>query len=389
MDKLVSVIMPVYNVEKSYLVTAIESILNQTYPNIELIIIDSSDKNDVKKILSEWNDKRIQYCYREKNGISDALNYGLKIAKGDYIARMDADDISLPSRLERQILFLEKFLDIDVVGTYLDRMDSNGNIIDSSPVNDAEDYETIKSKMIFSNVIGHPTVMFRKKVIDAGWRYRSVYGEDHDLWTRMIPTIKFANIGEVLLHYRAYEGSISFQSSRFALALNVAKATKKYVEVLFDFDISIYKDEDFAKNYYLYFFYDDIERNLTDYIMRQFSLLYQIYQKNVEMHVIKPKVLIPILNERWQMIMNLTDCILPELNAMYRSLKFDMDKDIVFINHIADICNCEVTDQNKFQEIVHDIFYRNELLLKEQFSGKKNFLAWVSREELFWRDVNN
>ena len=71
MDKLVSVIMPVYNVEKSYLVTAIESILNQTYPNIELIIIDSSDKNDVKKILSEWNDKRIP----EEEGPLGHLHY--------------------------------------------------------------------------------------------------------------------------------------------------------------------------------------------------------------------------------------------------------------------------------------------------------------------------
>lgn len=373
--------MPVYNVETSYLMAAIESILNQTYANLELIIIDSSDKNDVKKLVSDWKDIRLQYYFRERNGISDALNYGLKIAKGSYIARMDADDISLSSRFEKQVLFLEKFSDVDVVGTYLDWMDCNGNIIDPSPMSEAEDYETIKSKMIFSNVIGHPTVMLRKKVIDAGWSYRKVYGEDHDLWTRMIPTIKFANIGEVLLHYRQYEGSISFQGSRFAVALDVAKATKKYVEVLFDIDISRYKDEDFAKNYYLYFFYDEIEKNLTAYIMRQLSLLYQIYRKNEEMCVIELKALVPVLNERWQMIMNLIDCILPELNAMYKSLKFDMKKERFFIYHIADICNCKVDDQNEFQRMVYDIFYRNELLLKEQFSGRKNFLIYGMGEQ--------
>lgn len=249
MDKLVSVIMPVYNVKYRYLLTAIDSILNQPYSNIELIIVDSSDENSLSKSLLELNDIRLHYCFREKNGISDALNYGLEMAKGEYIARMDADDISLPLRLEKQITFLENHTDIDVIGTYFDTIDSNNNIFEQNSMIQAEDYETIKSYMIFDNPIAHPTVVFRKAIIDAGWRYRNVHAEDYDLWIRMLPSVKFANIGEKLLYYRQYGGNTSFQTSRYGIALEVARATQKYIKELFDINTAKYKDEDFSKGY--------------------------------------------------------------------------------------------------------------------------------------------
>lgn len=380
-DKLISVIMPIYNSKISFLVASIDSILNQTYHNIELIIVDSSDKNDICSLIQQRDDRRICYRFREKNGISDALNYGLDIAKGDFIARMDADDIALPQRLEKQVAFLDKHSDTDVVGTYFERIDIDGNIIENKSLLGMGNYEAIKSNMIFDNPIGHPTVMFRKKVIDAGWRYRNVYAEDYDLWTRMLPSVKFANVEEVLLQYRQYEDSTSFTHSRYAIVSSVVHSTKKYLKDLLHLNILNNKDMDFAKNYYLYFFSDEIGKELTGYIMRQFSLLYQIYLKNQEIRVIESASLIHVLNKRWKTIIELTDFILPELNKIYERVTSSVRDQIFFVELIAETVGCNMADYEKLYGILSQVFYRNEQLLKETYSEKKNFLIYGMGEQ--------
>lgn len=380
-DKLVSVIMPVYNIKTSFLMASIDSILNQTYHNIELIVVDSSDKEDICNLLRQKDDRRIHYYFREKNGISDALNYGLNIAKGEFIARMDGDDIALPLRLEKQVAFLERHSDIDVVGTYFDRMDIDGNMIENKNLSGTGNYEAIKSNMIFDNPIGHPTIMFRKKVIDAGWRYRNVYGEDYDLWTRMLPSVKFANLEEVLLRYRQYEDSISFTRSRYKIVSSVVTSTKKYLEELLHLDISKNKDMDFAKNYYLYFFSNEIGKELTGYIMRQFCLLYQIYLKNQEIHAIEELLLVNILNKRWKTIIELTDFILPEVNNIYECAKSSVLDNHFFVDSTAKTVGCKTTDYGKLYEILSGIFYKNEQILKEIFSEEKNFLIYGMGEQ--------
>ena len=116
----ISVIMPVYNTEKEYLTEAIESILNQTFQDFEFLIIDDgSTEPHVKETILSYNDNRIKYFYKENSGVADTLNFGLSKANGQYIARMDADDISLPERFEKQVSFLDCNPDIYCQGLFL------------------------------------------------------------------------------------------------------------------------------------------------------------------------------------------------------------------------------------------------------------------------------
>lgn len=381
MNKLVSVVIPIYNTELSYLKTAIRSILDQTYQNLELILVDSSDKKDIRNMIYKQNDARIHYYFRKKHGIYDALNFGIELANGEYIARMDADDISLPKRLEKQVAFLERFPDVDVLGAYYEAIDSNGNIRENKSMFEVSDYESIKSSMIFDNPMNHPTIMFRRKIIDAGWRYHNVYGEDHDLWTRMLPTVRFANINEKLLQYRQYGGNISFQLSRFSIARNVAETTKRYIESLFSIDTTKYMLEDFAKNYYLYFFYPEIGRNFTEYFMRQFSLLVQIYLQNETMHLIEPKALVLALNRRWITLMGVADYIVPELKDLYTTLASQFSETIFFADNLSKFYGYNIPDYEKVFLRLKNSFQENERLFEKLLSEEKSFLMYGMGEQ--------
>lgn len=127
-ELLVSIVMPVYNVEK-YLQESINSILNQTYRNIELIIIDDGSTDSSVKIIKNYKDERIKAFYFENGGCSKQRNFGLTAASGYYLALMDADDISECDRIKNQVEFLQSNIDIDVLGTNASIIDNNGKII--------------------------------------------------------------------------------------------------------------------------------------------------------------------------------------------------------------------------------------------------------------------
>ena len=205
--ELVSVIIPLYN-ETKYLNEALDSICNQTYDNLEILIIDSSTDPSVEKILKNYSEK-IKVIKQEKCGVAAALNCGLENAQGAYIARMDADDISMSNRIEQQVEFLSNNLMIDVVGSRAIVIDAEGRTEWTSSVPCL--HENIETNLIFENPMWHPTIMFRKKLVDEGWRYdTSKRTEDYDLWTRLIASgVKFANIYDVLLKYRQYGGNCS------------------------------------------------------------------------------------------------------------------------------------------------------------------------------------
>ena len=159
----ISVIMAVYNGEK-FLEEAIGSILKQTFLNFEFIIIDDGSEDTSLKIIKNFKDKRISILENNKNiGLSASLNKGIKLSKGKYIARMDADDISLPERLEKQYNFMERNPNIGIVGTGYDLINESGErmgtyIYPDNPV-------TIHWKLLTGPVFPHPTVMLRKKVL--------------------------------------------------------------------------------------------------------------------------------------------------------------------------------------------------------------------------------
>lgn len=205
----ISVILPVYNGEK-YLRDAIDSILNQTFMDFELIIIDDGSRDDSASIIKSYQDKRIILIQQRNKGLSAALNVGISKSSGKYIARMDADDISLPQRLEKQISFLEKHPDIGIVGTWAIMMTEEGEdiYIADIPQNDLGARELLaKSSPFF-----HGSVMFRRSIFDSCGPYPEEIGlqvEDWVLWHQFATRTKLANIGRPLFKHRIRPNAIT------------------------------------------------------------------------------------------------------------------------------------------------------------------------------------
>jgi glycosyltransferase involved in cell wall biosynthesis len=199
----VSVIMGVYNCER-YVAEAIESILNQTYRDFEFIIIDDKSTDRSSEIISSYakKDRRIKVVKNKKNlGLTRSLNIGLKIARGEFIARMDADDISRPRRLERQVAFLDKHEEIGLVSTFADIIDCNGKKI--GEIKYATDDATIRRRMMERNQFIHPASIFRRSVEKVGGydeTFRSA--QDCEFFPRIMTEFKAANLPEKLLKYR-------------------------------------------------------------------------------------------------------------------------------------------------------------------------------------------
>lgn len=209
---LISVIMGVHNEQEDYLRAALNSIFNQTYKNIEIIIIDdASDPNCKSAIEDLCKDKsNVKVIHNDINlGLTKSLNKGLDVANGEFIARMDADDISLPERFKKQIDFLEKNLDIDIVGTGV--VSFGEEIKFMSPLN-GYDNDEAQCNLFFSSTLCHPSVMMRKKFLEAyNLRYDENVkkGQDYDMWERCSVFGKLAVIKEVLLYYRIHSKQIT------------------------------------------------------------------------------------------------------------------------------------------------------------------------------------
>lgn len=227
----ISVIMSVYNGEK-YLKEAIESILSQTFTDFEFIIVNDKSIDNSSKIISEFNDPRIIVIENLENiGLTKSLNKALKVAKGEYIARMDCDDISLPKRFEIQKKFLDENKDIVCVGSGTIIIDGAGR--ETGGKNPISDHELLKFYVILKNQITHSTVMFRKSIIlnIGGYNELVKYAQDYDLWSRLlINGYRFSNIEFPLLKYRFHSSSITqgatkdkaYESSKTTVYRNIS-----------------------------------------------------------------------------------------------------------------------------------------------------------------------
>ena len=210
----ITVLMPVYNGEK-YLEESIDSVSGQTLSDFEIIIIDDGSTDNTRKIIEEFDDPRIRYFKNEKNlGIVDSLNRGIAEAKGKYVARQDADDISLPSRFEAQIKYLEKHPECVAVGSQMREIDKNGNFIGWRLVPLwHKDIETLSLKGR-GGQIPHPTAMCRTSALEkiGGYRKRYESAEDLDLFLRLAECGRLANLPNVLVYYRIHSKSISMNN---------------------------------------------------------------------------------------------------------------------------------------------------------------------------------
>ena len=208
---LVSVIMSNYNTPEEYLRESIESILNQTYSHIEFIIVDDCSTDNSLNVIKSYKDARIVLIENTENlGLTKSLNKALKQAKGEFVARMDADDISLPTRFEKQVAFLKQNSDVIVCGTWRENFGDNTYTVKLS----IPDRETYRIYQMFSNFPGicHPSAMFnntllKKYKIEYNENY--IYAQDYRMWISCSACAECANYPEVLLKYRVHSKAIS------------------------------------------------------------------------------------------------------------------------------------------------------------------------------------
>jgi glycosyltransferase involved in cell wall biosynthesis len=231
MKPRVSVIMPAYN-SAAHLREAVDSILLQTWSDFELIIINDGSTDDTEAIVQSYTDPRIRYLRNPGNlQIVRTLNRGLDLAQGEFIARMDADDISLPERLEQQLNYLNRHPRVAVCGSWV-QLFGHSEATYREQIYPA-DGEAIKVKMLFHCALAHPAIMARRSFF-ANLRYDPAFNkaEDYALWTSASGDFRFANLQQVLLRYRTHpaqtahrHGNLQQERTELALRQYLGRAT--------------------------------------------------------------------------------------------------------------------------------------------------------------------
>lgn len=239
-DKMprISVVMSVYNGEK-YLREAIESILRQTFTDFEFIIVNDGSTDSSLEIIQSYPDERIRLINNEKNiGLTKSLNKALKLAGGEYIARQDADDISLPNRFEEQMKYFEEHPETALLGTSFYRIGRDGEVIGKRIALANPD-----NKLRQENQFMHGSVMFRKEVIDnlGGYNELIRYSQDYELWLRIAKHYQTRNLTRVLYQFRHHDDNIRLKNWEestlchlLALRLTGDELDKEMIEVIID-----------------------------------------------------------------------------------------------------------------------------------------------------------
>ena len=218
----VSVLMPTYNTREDYLREAIQSIRCQSFSDFELLILDDGSANcaEIREIALSFADPRIYFSANETNtGISPARNKLIAMARGEYLAVCDHDDISMPERLQKQVEFLDRNPETGVVGGAIFKM-SRGKIIEYP-----KDNKALEELLLVDCVVEHPLAMIRKSVLQrTGVKYEEEFtpAEDYALWCRLIGKTRFANLPDVLLRYREHQ-----ESATHAMSANMREATTR------------------------------------------------------------------------------------------------------------------------------------------------------------------
>ncbi len=224
---IISIIMPVYN-SSQYIREAIDSIRQQTFADFELIVVDDGSIDNSVSIVNSYDDKRIRLLLNEHDFIG-SLNLGVLEARGKYIARMDADDVMLADRLQKQVDYMEQHPEIHICGSWTEVFGAEEGIIRTATY-----HEEIVSTMLLHNAMIHPSVMIRKSVLENNL-YQTGYpcAEDYKLWTELASKgFRFANIPEVLLKYRRSANQVTQtrQEEMFQSTFKIQRmVTVKYI----------------------------------------------------------------------------------------------------------------------------------------------------------------
>lgn len=211
MNPRVSVVMSVFNGEK-YLRNAVDSILSQTFADFEFIVIDDGSSDNGSEIIDSYQDPRIRFSRNEQNiGVTRTLNKGLKQARGEYIARMDCDDVSLPDRLVKQVAFMDSNPDMGACGTWALDIDQTGKVLGKRETPSGEKLDNFYWQ---STPIIHPSAMFRFTQSGGPWYDETnPVAQDYELWLRIRAEQRLGNLAEYLLLYRVHDKSITAENS--------------------------------------------------------------------------------------------------------------------------------------------------------------------------------
>ena len=268
MIDLVTVIMPVYNASK-YLDKSIQSILNQTYKDFKFIILNDGSTDNSLDIIKKYSDtdSRIELVDKPNSGAASSFNYGLKICNSKYIARMDSDDISMPDRLHVQINYLEKYKNIDVLGSAIKTIDENDNELKS--IFFPDNYSDIIDRMDLTSPIANPSAMIKKSVFEdiGDLDTNTDPADDYDFLVKAVVNKKIiTNINQILLKYRLHQENLSkinhhkqikfsYNSRKMLIeeGLLSSKITEKEYQIrnlpsITDFEYENYKND--IKSYY-------------------------------------------------------------------------------------------------------------------------------------------
>ena len=224
----ISVIMSVYNEEK-YIETSLKSLLNQTFGDFEIIIVDDASTDDTKQRIQRLKDERIHLICNEINqGVTQNLNKALKHVKGKYIARMDGDDIAFPERFEKQYQYMENHPDTMLVSCYTKSF-GDSDLVFALP----DDSEVLKVRMLVRPVYAHPGFMMRRELVEAGYQYDEDYrtAQDYEFASRVSEKYKIGLVPEVLLYYRVHKKQISAKAGSQQFN-NADKIRKRQLERL-------------------------------------------------------------------------------------------------------------------------------------------------------------
>ena len=283
---LISVIMPVYNAE-NYVGSAIDSILKQTITDFEFLIFNDGSSDNSRQVIESFKDPRIKlYDYTVNSGYVAHLNRGIELAAGKYIARMDADDISVPNRFETQVNFLEHHPEVGLCGAWIlqfEGADEPGTqVLYKYPF----DHDEICVKLLRHNSFAHPVVMMRRSVLmEHGLRYEPDFmpSEDARLWSIMRRYTRLHNIQKILLHYRKHNNQISTEK-RDLRRRNTSRIKVEMIEEvtgpLSEKEKSIYSDV-------VHQTYSDS----SDYISGVYALVNKIIDANNVKKVYSPRLL--------------------------------------------------------------------------------------------------
>ncbi len=204
MQPRVTVLMPVYNGEK-YLKESMDSILGQTFKDFEFLIINDGSTDNSQRIIESYTDPRIRLINQDNQGLSTTLNNGIDLSLGEFIARMDQDDISIKSRLYEQVKFMDSNLEVGVCGSYAVIINEVGLTIGS--ITHYLKHEEIKAQLLFGSPLAHPTVIFRRSILQINnLKYLDIKSEDYDLWVRCSEFTQLANVNKFLFKYRFGNG---------------------------------------------------------------------------------------------------------------------------------------------------------------------------------------